>query len=140
MGPYVRARMRLPQLGVQDWVDLLVDSGSDKTILHPDVNLAIRIPYHRLRSGRRGLAIGIGGSRIYYSELCELVFEDDQYNLLQCNLEIFVADIDGPDSSPQVPSLLGRDFLNLCDVRLNHAHNLVTLAPLNVERDFVLPL
>lgn len=126
-------------MGVQDWVDFLVDSGSDRTILHPDVNLAIRIPYHRLHSGRRGLAIGIGGSRVYYSELCELVFEDDQYNSLQCNLEIFVADIDRPDSSPQVPSLLGRDFLNLCDVRLNHSRGLVSLDPLNVDRGFVLP-
>lgn len=135
----MRARMRLPRLGVQEWVELLVDSGADRTILHPDVNLAVRIPYHRLRSGNSGRATGIGGSRNYYSEPCRLIFEDDLFNSLQCNLEIFVADIDAPDSLPQVPSLLGRDFLNLCDVRLNHSLNLVSLDPLNVENGFILP-
>ena len=37
------------------------------------------------------------------------------------------------------PSLLGRDFLNLCDVRLNHARSIVALDPLNVENGFILP-
>ena len=136
MGPYVRARLRFPRLGVQDWVEFLVDSGADRTILHPGVNLAIRIPYHRLRSGSKGIATGIGGSRNYYLEPCVLVFEDDQSDLLQCRLTIFIAD---STESELVPSLLGRDFLNLCDVRLNHARNLVALEPLNVDSSFIRP-
>ncbi len=125
--------MRFPRLGIQDWVELLVDSGSDRTILHPDANLAVKIPYHRLRSGSRGIAAGIGGTQNYYSQPGVLIFEDDQYNFLQCNLDIFVAEIGASALMQEVPSLLGRDFLNLCDVRLNHAQNLVTLNPLNVD-------
>ena len=95
--------------------------------------MAVRIPYHRLRSGNRGIATGIGGARNYYSEPGVLVFEDDQFNSLQCNLEIFVADIGAPDSLQQIPSLLGRDFLNLCDVRLNYHTGLVSLEPANLS-------
>ena len=32
-----------------------------------------------------------------------------------------------------LPSLLGRDFLNLCDVRLNHSAGVVALEPVNVD-------
>lgn len=56
-------------------------------------------------------------------------------NILQCNLIIFLAE---SSESNQVPSVLGRDFLNLCDVRLNHSRNLVNLDPLNVESGFIL--
>ena len=101
--------------------------------------MAVRIPYHRLSSGNRGIATGIGGARNYFSEPGVLIFEDDLFDPLQCNLEIFVADIGAPDSLQQIPSLLGRDFLNRCDVRLNHARNLVALDPLNVENGFILP-
>ena len=128
--------MRFPRLGVQDWVELLVDSGADRTILHPDLNFAIRIPYHRLYSGNRGIATGIGGSRNYYSEPCVLVFEDDKGDLLQCHLTVFIAELNQPET---VPSLLGRDFLNLCDVRLNYSRDLVALDPLNVDSGFIQP-
>ena len=71
--------------------------------------------------------------RRYYSEPGTLVFEDDQYNFLQCRLDVFVPEAGEPASPDEVPSILGRDFLNLCDVRLNYTQSLVALAPLNVD-------
>ena len=140
LGAYVKAYVRLPRLGVQELLDFLVDSGSDRTILHPDANLILRNPRHRLRSGMRGIATGIGGTRTYYSEPAVLAFEDDQSFFLQCNLDIFVADPGESDIAQWTPTLLGRDFLNLCDVRLNHSAGIVSLAPLNVNASgFVLP-
>ena len=140
LGAYVKAHVRLPRLGVQDVLDFLVDSGSDRTILHPDANLILRIPLHRLRSGRRGIAAGIGGTRNYYSELAVLAFEDDQSSFLQCNLDVFVAEPGESDVAQWAPTLLGRDFLNLCDVRLNHAAGIVSLAPLNIDRSGAIQL
>jgi hypothetical protein len=118
-------------------MQFLVDSGSDRTILHPDVNLAIRIRYHRLRSSETGVITGIDGARTYYAERGILFFDDAESNILQCDLIISLAE---SIESDQVPSILGRDFLNLCDVRFNHAQNLVALAPLNVDGGgFILP-
>lgn len=130
--------MRFPRLSVQEWVEFLVDSGSDRTILHPELNFAARIPYHRLHSANRGIATGIGGARRYYSEPGTLVFEDDQYNFLQCRLDIFVPEAGESASLDEVPSVLGRDFLNLCDVRLNQSSGVVALDPLNINGGFIL--
>ena len=46
---------------------------------------------------------------------------------------IFIADVSESSIFQESASLLGRDFLNLCDLRLNHAQNLVALTPLNVD-------
>ena len=95
--------------------------------------MATRIPYHRLQNNNRGMATGIGGTWEYYSEPAVLGFEDEQSPFLQCELDIFIAETSGPVASRSVPSLLGRDFLNLCDVRLNHSASIVALDPLNID-------
>ena len=62
-----------------------------------------------------------------------LSFLDDQSFYRRCFLDIFIADVSESTIFQENVPLLGRDFLNLCDVRLNHAQNLVTLNPLNVD-------
>ena len=38
-----------------------------------------------------------------------------------------------------IPSLLGRDILNLCAVTLDYSQNLVRLEPRNLSENFMLP-
>ena len=80
---------------------------------------------------------GIAGSRTYYAQQGILSFEAAELNILNCNLIVFISE--SSESEP-LPSLLGRDFLNLCDVRLNHSQNIVSLDPLNVENGFIQPI
>ena len=107
-------------------------------MLHPGRGSEIQIPFHLLHSHRMGQAIGLGGTWRYFSESCVLSFEDDRPSYVRRHLDIFIAEPGWPAEYQERPSILGRDFLNLCDVRLNHAQNLVTLDPLNVESGFIL--
>ena len=81
----------------------------------------------------------MGGEDRFFSEQAILTFPGEGNQSFGYMLDI---DIWRPDSrrfGHLLPSLLGRDFLNLCDVRLNHSQDLVSLDPLNVESGFVLP-
>ena len=69
-----------------------------------------------------------------------LSFLDEQSRYLRRFLNIFIADVATSAVMEESPSLLGRDFLNLCDVRLNHPADIVALYPLNVDPGgFILP-
>ena len=135
--PYVWAYVSFTGLGVQGWVEFLVDSGATSVSLHFADARRIGIRQDLLDTSSLRNSFGIGGTHRYYSESGSLSF-DVESSVIQCNLDIRTAE-DGPAASTRLPSLLGRDFLNLCDVRLNHSRGLVSLDPLNVERGFVLP-
>ena len=57
---------------------------------------------------------------------------------MACYIDIDICHQDARTSLQNIPSLLGRDFLNLCDVRLNHAAGVVALDPLNIDDGFIL--
>ena len=132
-GPYVDGHIYFPRLDIAGWVEFLIDSGADLTMLQPGPDLEINIPYHRLRSNIIGRAVGIGGQQHCFIEPGLLSLVDDQYSYRRCFLNIFIADVSESSIFQESTSLLGREFLNLCDLRLNHPQNLVSLTPLNVD-------
>ena len=138
-GPYVSAYLFFPRLDVYGPAEFLVDSGADSTMLRPARDLEIIIPYHLVRTDVYGVATGVGGQQRCFIEQCMLSFRDEQYRYVRRFLNIFIAEVATSAVMEASPSLLGRDFLNLCDVRLNHVQNLVSLDPLNVESGFILP-
>ena len=137
--PRVRGYVSFTGLGVQGPVDFLVDSGADSVILHVNDARNLGISQLMLRHHTARESVGVGGLQRYFSEQGSISFEDGQGSYIRCYLDIGIA---GPESSttPEtVPSLLGRDFLNLCDVRLNYSRDLVALDPLNVDSGFIQP-
>lgn len=138
-GPYVSAYLFFPRLDVYGSVEFLVDSGADSTMLRPARDLEIVIPYHQLRTDVYGMATGLGGQQRCFIEQCMLSFRDEQSRYVWRFLNIFIADVATSVVMQESPSLLGRDFLNFCDVHLNYAENLVSLDPLNVDAGFILP-
>ena len=84
------------------------------------------------QAGRLQESIGIGGTQRYYSVPGTLSFEIAPDSYIRCHLDINIVRDDSlaPDG---IPSLLGRDFLNLCDVRLNYHDGLVSLEPVNLN-------
>ena len=117
--PYVEGFVLFTRLGIQGPVDFLVDSGANGVALNIDDVRVLGIQQDLLRqAGRLQESIGIGGTQRYYSVAGTLAFEIAPDSYIRCHLDINIA---GDDSNaPEgIPSLLGRDFLNLCDVRLN---------------------
>ena len=110
--PYVRARVTIPRLGIQDEVELLVDTGSDSTCLNHREAAYLRLFPEVLRESAMTHATGIGGSSRYFVEDARLEFLDtDEETPREYPLSLRIADLS--DTPMPIPSLLGRDILNL---------------------------
>ena len=75
---------------------------------------------------------GIGGSLDYIRHYGGIVFDEDG-SLVLWIYEILICDIwnglDVTNTAYRLPSLLGRDFLNLCDVNINASKSIFQMAP-----------
>ena len=110
--PFVRVRVTIPRLGIRRTVDFLVDTGADSTCVnHRDVANMELFP-EVLRESARTHAIGIGGSSRYFVEDARLEFLDtDDESPREYPVSLRIADLS--DTPMPIPSLLGRDILNL---------------------------
>ena len=125
--------MSFTRLGIQGRVNFLIDSGANGVALNIGDARTMGIPQDLLpQAGRLRESVGIGGTQRYYSVAGTLSFQIGLHSYIRCHLDINIAEDDS--LAPEgIPSLLGRDFLNLCDVRLNYSTGLVALEPVNVN-------
>ena len=128
--PYVSAYVSLPRFRIWRSVDFLIDSGATGVMLHSEDVRQLGIPQELLRADAVRNSLGVGGVRRYFAEPGSLSFDIGPL-ILRCDLNIHI--IDDTAAPSRIPSLLGRDFLNRCDVRLNYHAGLVSLAPVNVN-------
>ena len=110
--PFVRIRVIIPRLGIQRTVEFLVDTGADRTCVnHRDVANMELFP-ELFRESERTHSAGVGGFSRYFVEDARLVFLDtDEENPREYPVSLRIADLS--DAPMSIPSLLGRDILNL---------------------------
>ena len=132
-GPFVRAYVMFPRLLIGDSIEFLIDTGAESTTLHTaDIEL-IQVDYRRLRRNSLMTGSGIGGRIRYYREPAVVVFRESEGGSRAFTTELGISERTRDRYRQQLPSLLGRDFLNLCAVTLDHYLNLVALEPRNVS-------
>jgi len=99
--PYLNATLRLPAIGKQLDVRLLVDTGADRTILGPQDVARLGIDYAPLP---RGQEVGGLGGRVDTRAIdASLVFDN-----VTVPVALTVLD---PSAAQPIPSILGRDVL-----------------------------
>ena len=76
---------------------------------------------------------GIGGSAGYYLEPAWLMFNESAGGYVFCQLEMAIIEPTDDTTTGDLPSLLGRDFLNRCRVFLDSELNIVQLELRNVS-------
>ena len=130
--PFVQAEVYLPRLGVRGYVDFLIDTGADRTVLHSCNTIVLGIDFRRLRRSTLEEMSGVGGSNQYYREDVLLTFIDEDGNLCRFSGQVYLAQKSDPNTSP--PSLLGRDILNLCSLYVNRQSNEISISPIMAER------
>ena len=136
---YVQGFVHLPRLRVSHDVKFLIDTGADNTCLHPrDVGM-FQIDYRRLRNSALATSAGIGGDLTYYREDAVLIFRDQSGEYLSWSFVIHLCVRPHSPTTLELPSLLGRDFINLCHFQANRSMNRALLDPLNVVNGIVLP-
>ena len=114
--PYVRVRLMLPILGVDQELSFRLDTGADTTVLHPHDAVLVGIPFAQLDDATLSALTGVGGQIQYYQEPALLSFYDQNgtTNYLY-TLDLRIAKL--PESGANqtlwgLPSLLGLDIIN----------------------------
>ncbi len=105
--PYVQGRLIIPRLNVNRRITFLLDTGADKTRLHPRDASRARIPFEELGSPMESR--GVGGLSPYYREPALLSFDD------QSHIRVYLVDLliaEQREGNEGLPSLLGRDVIN----------------------------
>ena len=136
--PYVAAHIDFGRLGITQEILFLVDTGSYRTCLHPFETARLGINYQELDRRTLIQSSGIGGSAGYYLEPAWLMFNESTGGYVFCQLEMAIIEQTDDPAIGDLPSLLGRDFLNRCRVFLDSEMNIVQMEPRNVSGGLVL--
>ena len=130
--PFVTAEVVLARLYFIQRIHFLVDTGADKTALHPGD--CEEMPYTLLRNISESR--GIGGSSRYYGESARIYFWDRERSCFQGYEQII--DIAEPtETNSWVPSLVGQDIIGRLRVVHDRPTNTLTFEPR--QADFRIP-
>ena len=131
--PYVEGRLIIPKFHVDRRVAFLLDTGAERTCLHPRDTSRARIPIEELGSPMESR--GVGGTSSYHRESTLLLF-NDQLSTRIYLVELLIAE--RRDGNEGLPSLLGRDVMNHWQVNYDPTNGTLEC---NVRHaDFTLPV
>ena len=106
--PYVEGRLILPRLKIRGDVSFCVDTGADRSLLHPGDGERIGIDYTKLSGATE--SVGVGGICRNFVEPALLVFSEPKRFLYVYMIPLAISP-PSPDIM-DLPSLLGRDILD----------------------------
>lgn len=111
--PTIDGRLSIPRLRVdRRRITFLLDTGADRTSLHPRDVSRVRISIEELGGALQSR--GVGGLSTYYQEPAVLSFDDQSHARIYL-VEILIA---APGQANEgLPSLLGRDVINNWNIR-----------------------
>ena len=105
--PYVACRLYIPRLRVSGEIAFLLDTGSDRTSLHPLDARSINVPSDWLSGAIE--TRGVGGTSPYFREYAQMAFDDgDRVQVYGIDIRIAQPN----ENNAGLPSLLGRDVFN----------------------------
>lgn len=132
--PFLRSTVFLPRFREFLEVNFLVDTGAESTVLALRDVRGAGLPDREFRQQPLRSVRGVGGEQIHYIESASMAFYGDVQNqTFIWNGQVRIPQHSDEAVAMRLPSILGRDFLNLCDLRLNWPGGLITLAPANVD-------
>ena len=106
---YVKGDLQFPRLGVSGALEFLVDTGADRTIIHPPGIQELTIPVDLLTN--RTATYGVGGASGLFREPAILRFRDADPTIhYTYRLNIAIAEPNAVNRN--FPSLLGRNILD----------------------------
>ena len=106
--PYIEGRLILPRLKIRGDISFCVDTGADRSLLHPGDGERIGIDYTKLSGATE--SVGVGGICRNFVEPALLVFSEPKRFLYVYMIPLAIS-----PASPDImdlPSLLGRDILD----------------------------
>ncbi len=108
--PFVDALLRFPS-GAFGAARLLIDTGADRTIIHPGEYLRLGLGFGDFGDFPQDSAFGIGGEAAYRRVPVQILLEHETGRFDRIRLRALIAR--PTPSTRRLPSLLGRDALDL---------------------------
>ena len=132
--PSIKALVEIPGLSVPANVEFLVDTGAARTTLHPGdlAKLGIDIVFYAT-SVQPLTFVGVGGEASYGEQDATLHFKNTQIHLPALIGPLDKSQVDIA-LKKQVPSLLGRDLLNLGLLIVDYETNQVSIEMYPVDQ------
>ena len=137
--PHVTALVEIPRLGVSQPVDFLVDTGANRTAVHPYTMVRMNVDpmtYQPAAEDDIRRISGVGGTSRYGQETVVIHLRDDSVEL-----PILMGPLDGRLVSSALqtgmPSLLGMDVLSRTRLSVDYVANRMSLElhPASAIRD-----
>jgi len=131
--PYVQAYFFLPRLNLHGLISFMIDTGSDNTTLSLIDVERLNVSYRRLRRASLVGVEGIAGEQSFYQEEAFIMFREED-----ATTYIFPIDVHVPKKGKygserelqrRLPSILGRDIINQCDLTINYQRGIIELTP-----------
>lgn len=131
--PYVQAYFFLPRQNAQGLVSFMIDSGADNTTLSLIDVERLNVSYRRLSRASLVGVQGIAGEQPFYREEAFIMFreEDSTTYLFPIDVHIPKKGTSRHDKELQrrLPSILGRDVVNQCNLAINYQQGVIELTP-----------
>ena len=130
--PYVQAYLFLPRLNLHGLISFMIDTGADNTTLSLIDVERLNITYRRLKRNLVGVE-GIAGEQSFYHQEALIMFREEASTTY-----LFLVDIHIPkkgiyfkerELQRRLPSILGRDITNQCNLLINYQGGIIELTP-----------
>ena len=119
---YVKGDLHFPRLGVSGALEFLVDTGANRTIVHPPGIQELALPLDLLANRRE--IYGVGGSAGLLFEPAILRFRDTDPTIRYTyRLNLGIAEPN--DANRNFPSLLGRNILDCWYLESDPTYNIL---------------
>jgi len=131
--PYVQAYFFLPRQNAHGLMSFMIDTGADNTTLSLIDVERLNLSYRRFRRASLTGVQGIAGEESFYREEALVMFreEDSTTYLFPIEVHIPKKGDSGHDRELQrrLPSILGRDVINQCNLAVNYQQGIIELTP-----------
>jgi predicted aspartyl protease len=128
--PFVQAYLLLPKLNIEGLINFLIDSGADITTLSILDAERLSIDYRRLQHNLVNVD-GVGGEQSFYQEDALLMVRDESSETYMFQIKIDITRRIKAKIKQQrrLPSVLGRDIMNQCNLIVNYQQAIIELTP-----------
>ena len=131
--PYVQAALFLPRLQSHGLISFMIDTGADNTTLSLIDVERLNLSYRRLKRNSLVEVEGFGGEQHCYTEYAILLFRDEDSKTYYFSINVHIPKKgktrDQREQQRRLLSVMGRDVIDQCDIRINFQQGVVELIP-----------
>ena len=131
--PYVQAYFFLPRQNTHGLLSFMIDTGADSTTLSLIDVERLNLSYRKFRRASLIGVQGIAGEQSFYQEEALIIFREEDSTTYYFPINVHIPKKGNlshdRELQRQLPSILGRDIINQCNLLINYQQGIIELIP-----------